>query len=396
MTVNDEARTALDEKQIAVRAAATRELALNGGFDDVERLVAMATEDKSPSVRLYAAAAAGSILMRGRGAYDQTQWTEKQRRSVLDWVGRSDPARIPSLLLSYAAFADTDVIKRLTRMLRDPRYGVRAGAAAAIRRMALSGACTREGPGLREWVGDALGHRKLPADAAIELVRLIGETGWSVLLPAARKIGASVEDVLTEASARCEERNHPKAWAGVWVDEGRDVLDERPAVTSDWLVIGEDVQPTDGELVHEGQTYRRLWAPRAGADGSHAAIQANGRTWWRREDKALIAFILETDKGLASADAAELNRYVRGSTATAMRARALVFARAGEGQPALDELSTALKAKKPRNDLYFIEGLAWRALGDGSKARESFGRYLEKAKKKDPWRAEAESLLQNL
>ncbi|MEZ4319203.1 MAG: hypothetical protein R3F61_16935 [Myxococcota bacterium] len=396
MSETEDAHASLEAKKISERAAATRDLARTGGLADAERMIAMANGDKSPSVRLYAAAAAVAILMRGRGAYGATRWTDDERKAVLSWVGSSDPARTPSLLLCYAAFPDTDVIKRLTRMLKDPRNGVRAGAATALRRMALSGAAVGESTELREWVGEALSNRKLPADAAVELVRLVGEAGWDVLLPKVRTFRAAMPEAVAEAEARCAERSTPAAWTGVWVDEGRDVLDETAAVRADWFVLGDDTTPENGHLAHGSRTFRRIWAPRPAAEGSHAALQADGRTWWRQEGKDLAQFVIDADRELAAlADQAPiLARFLESAEgATGMRARALLCARCGREQEALDILEGPLAAKKPRNDLYFVQGLALHGLGRASEARQAFEAYLEKAKKTEPWRAEAEALL---
>ncbi len=398
-------RSALGDKQISVRAAAARHLARIGEFDDVEGLIAMATEDKSPSVRLYAAAAAVSILMRGRGVYGGTPWSAKQREAVLSAVSTADPARTPSLLLCYAAFPETTVIKRLVRMLRDPRYGVRAGAAAALRRMALSGLATLQPDdhtNLREWVGEALDHKKLPTDAAIELVKLIGEAGWDVLLPRARKLAAStpsIAEAAEEASERCAARDDADTWRGVWLDEGRDVLDEKPASKEDdrdWFALGGTLSPEDGMLTAHGHTFRRIWAPRPADEGTHAAIQADGRTWWRLEGKRLVEFVVSMDTALVEAevDVDLVSRFLDAvDGAAALRARALVLARYGRGEAALEVLEKPLSAKKPRNDLYFIEGLARAATGDDKGAKKAWKRYLDKAKSKEPWRAEAEALL---
>jgi hypothetical protein len=395
----------LADKQIAVRAAAARQLARTGTFDDVEGLIGIAVDDKSPSVRLYAAAAAVAILMRGRSVYGGTPWSPAQRDRVLSAVAATDPARTPSLLLCYAAFPEPEVIKRLVRMLRDPRYGVRAGAAAALRRMALSGAATLDptaDTNLREWVGEALDHKKLPNDAAIELIHLVGEAGWDVLLPRVRKVAArapQASEAAEQASARCAARDDPDAWRGVWLDEGRDVLDEKDPSESDdrdWFALGGALSPEGGRLSTHGRVFRRIWAPRPADEGRHAAIQADGRTWWRLEGKRLVEFVVSMDTALVEAevDVDLVSRFLEAEEgAAAVRARALVLARYGRGEAALNVLEKPLSAKKPRNDLHFIEGLARAAMGDAAGAKQAWTRYLDKAKKNDPWREEAESLV---
>ena len=62
----EDPRDALESDDVAVRVAGARVLAERGTQEDLPRLIKIAREDKSPSVRLYAAAAASDVAMRNR------------------------------------------------------------------------------------------------------------------------------------------------------------------------------------------------------------------------------------------------------------------------------------------------------------------------------------------
>jgi tetratricopeptide (TPR) repeat protein len=392
-------RADLEAKDIPTRTEAARQLAREGTVDDLPALLQRIADDKRASVRLYAAAAAADILARHRGAYDQRPLEPSVRRDVLAQLGRVDPQRAPGVLLCYAAFPEVAVLKRLARLVRDTDHSVRVGAAAAFRRMALSGAATHEGTGVREWVAEALAHPKLPTDAAADLVRLIGEAGWPELAPVvSQRSGAAGQlgEAVAEALERLEARHDPEAWNGVWLDEGRDVLELADAIDGEWLAI-DGARPVEGRLELPTGVARRIWAPRLAEEGAFEALQMNGRTYWRLAGKRLVGFIEEQDARLADrADAAEwlLAQLDETGGAAALRAAVLLAVRVGRHEEALERLEKPLSGKRPRNDLHFLHGLALRGLGRNEQANASFGRYLEKAKAKEPWKDEAMRLLE--
>lgn len=395
----EDPRDALQNGDVTAKTAGARDLARVGTVDDVPALLEAVRGDKSPSVRLYAAAGAAEILARHRGAYDQESLPNDVKARILADVQSVDPGRAPSILLCYAAFPDAAVLKRLVRMLREPRQAVRSGAGAALRRMALSGATTREGPGIREWVAEALRHPKLPSDAAADLVRLVGEAGWTELRPLVERglgLEGAVGEATTTAIERLDQRNAPSAWDGVWVDEGLDVLQVGQAdPEGSWLAL-DTPEPVGTTLELAGGTARRIWAPRLGEEGVHEALQVDGRTYWRLSGKRLIGFVTEQDAALAGRpDAASwlLDAVDEVGGAPALRAAALVCVRTGRHDEALQRLEKPLSAKKPRNDLRFLQGLALLGVGRTADGRASLEAYLEKAKPKEAWRAEAEALL---
>ena len=66
-------REGLSAKDVTTRTASARELARIGTWDDVPRLVQMATSEKSSAVRLWTAAAAADIAHR-HSPLDETAW----------------------------------------------------------------------------------------------------------------------------------------------------------------------------------------------------------------------------------------------------------------------------------------------------------------------------------
>lgn len=396
----DDPREALANGDVTAKTAAARDLAKVGTVEDVGPLLERVRSDKSPSVRLYAAAGAAEILARHRGAYDQAPLSRDLVRSVLDEVRSVDPRTTPSVLLCYAPFPTPEVLKRLVRMLREPDRTVRSATCAALRRMALSGASTHEGTGVREWVAEALRHPKLPGDVAADLIRLVGEAGWPELLPLVEQ-GHGVEGALGEATATTVERLHVRstaaAWEGVWVDEGRDVLQQcEPSTDGAWLAIERSRPTPEGRLELPDGIARRIWAPRVAEEGTHEALQIDGRTYWRLAGKRLLGFVEERDASLADhPDAADwlIADLDEQGGAAALRAAVLVCVRTGRYREAIERLEKPLSGKKPRNDLHFLHGLALLGLERHQAAEAALRTYLEKARAKEPWRAEAEALL---
>lgn len=389
----------LQAKGIPARAEAAEQLGRHGDVDAVLPLLEVVAGDKSRSVKLCAAAGAADILARHRGAAGQGRPTPEQEQAIVTRVGKLNPVDVPAVLLCYAAFPDTAVIKRLTRTLRDPRWEARSGACAALRRMALSAAAADEGPGLREWIGDALDNRKLPPDAIAEMVALVGQAGWIPLRPRVERFTSGeglVADASTLALERLDARLEPAAWQGVWLDDSLDVMEVGDPAETRWVTIGEVDVAEDGRASIDGVTTRMIWAGRLGEEGVHAAIQAQGRTAWKLTEDRAVAVVVAEDRRLEGrTEAAEILLPMLDSQKgqAAARAAALLLARVGRYAEVIERLEQPLGGKRPRNDLFFLRGLARHHLSDAPGAKEDLTRYLEKAKKTDPWREEASALL---
>lgn len=411
MGKTDDARAALLKGDVATRTAAARALARDGRFADVEALVDRAAHDKSPSLRLYAAAAAADILARRRGAAGQKKLTKAQRAQVHDLLRPIDPGVNPGLLMLWSAVADKTALDRLGRMLRDPRNGVRAGAAMAVRRMALSAAAATD-KSIPKAVHGWIGTGRLPPDALLELGRLIGQAGWTQLAADLGPIsgaGRPHAGVVAEARDRLAARAQPEAWAGLWCSHGSDVLLPSASRTCvDWLAIeGGSAWRMDGTAAPltldpaqlDGSAARLVWAPRLGDEEDGCAIQWGGHTFWGASGPALAKQLDALASGLAErpevalAAAGWLSK-VEGVVAPRVRVRLLVEGGAiAEAAAALEPL---LAAAKPRPELFLWLAHVRRAEGDVGAAREAAQTFLERAAKRAPLRARAEALVADL
>ena len=410
MSQGADPRTALKSKDVTVRAAAARELARNGTWEDLSTLVEMAKSDKSPSVRLYTAAAASDITARFRGAAGQERMTPQQATEVQDWVKGIDPIVNPSLLMMLSAVADAASIKRLGRMLRDPRGGVRAGAATALRRMAVSAAAVGDTQ-LPEAVRGWFESKKLTPDVTLELLKLSGEVGWTGLEDLLRRASAAGRPhgpAYDEVQARKVARTDPQTWEGLWCSDGADALCAPIEGRLDsWIAIHDgQVYPSggpsqsfelDGETGVAGQRYRLIWTDRVGEGADRVpAIQSGGVTYYRVEDKALVKAVDVLTSGLGPAGpwVAEWLVEVDGSLAT--RARAIALWAGGALTESLDILTTQTGHKRPRADLFYWLARVQLDLGEKAKAREAVLHYLEKAGKKADLRSAGEALRDEL
>ncbi|HHO51548.1 MAG TPA: tetratricopeptide repeat protein [Deltaproteobacteria bacterium] len=407
MGETDDPHRALKSKDVSERAAAARDLAREGSFDDVPILIELALTDKSPSVRLYTAAAAADVAMRTASAAD-----EAQRRAVLAQIQGSDPGHNPSLLMVLAAIPEAAVVQRLGRILRDPRYDVRIGAATALRRMAVGGGADTDallGEAFATWL--AAGRH--PPDAILELVQIVGEAGLSALseqLSAAAAAGRPHGEAVVEARRRLRQRGELESYAGLWLSHGVDVMQPEPgAVVGWWLVTGAEAIASAGERVplsladggaRLGELPVRLvWAPHRGEEGLRVALQVGGRAYWRCTERGLIKSVeslveqLEVIEGAGVAAAALLST-AEGVIARRLQGRLLWRSgRLAEAEAVLSELAAA---KKPRAEVWWMLASVRAELGRPEAALQDVARAIEGAPKKCAWLAEATALRDRL
>jgi hypothetical protein len=245
-------------------------------------------------------------------------------------------------------------------------------------------------------------------------VRLVGEAGWASLTQAVRNAatgGRPHAAAVDEALQRLERRQVAAAWSGVWVDEGLDVLEVGEPRERAWIAIDEGrwTQKGRGAAFTVGggtgrvgkSAVRMVWAPRVGAhEGRVAALQRDGRTWWRMEGKDLVGFVDDWLPRFTDADAPVLARVaawreaVEGTLAT--RARAIVAWRSGDPAAAVKLLEELAAHKKPRPDVYYWLGRAYADAKKKKQAKDALGQFLDKAGKKADFRKEAEALLAEL
>ena len=402
-------RERIRDKQVTVRAAAVRELQRVGKLDDLDLLVGLAIQDKSPAVRLYAAAAAADVVGRFRGAAGQQSLGPSERQAIHDRVRRVDPATNPGLLMLLSATADKRSLDRLGRMLRDPRNLVRGGAAMALRRMAISGGALGRDD-IAASVRSCIGHPKMKADSLGELVRLIGEVGWLDLEDAVRRAAPRVNpEAVSEAMERLDQRRRPSAYDGIWQDEGLDVVEindePRPG---GWLAVagGSAHRPggeapfelEDGRSTIGGSPARLVWASQLGAAQDRVeAIQVEGATYWSVPAATLVA---EVDSwvgqltpggaGVALATVAAVEG------APAARARVALAWRAERSDAAADDLAWLLGQRRPRADVHFWHARILVMQGDAEGAKAAIETFLGRAGKRTGYVEEANELLQTL
>jgi len=417
MGETDDPRAALDAKDVTTRAAAARDLARVGTWDDVEPLVRMAQSERSSAIRLYTAAAAAAIVARHRGAAGQVQLGPDQQQALLGWIGSRDPGTNPGLLMVLSSVADRRALDRLGRMLRDPRNGVRMGAAAAIRRRALSGAAVDD-EGLPAAVREWMRHPRIPPDSLLELVYLVGEAGWAELADEVRRAASAGRPHVAgsaETLERLAARSEVQSWEGLWVSDGLDVLEinEEPGPRR-WLAIGGgrlgssdhpsgDLVVSDGRmrLDGEGAAFRQVWAPVLGqAEDRLLAIQCQGTTWWQQSGRELVSCVdalldeLHLAEPVCLAEIARRLEAVDGPLA--VRARALIAWKSGDSGAALDLLGTLAQHKRPRADIFWWLGRIHADLDHPDQARTALEAFLDRSGKRSPWRAPATELLAQL
>lgn len=397
----EDPRAAIQDKSVAVRSAGCRDLARAGGWDDVEPLVRLGWTDPSPAVRLYAAAAAADLVGRRRGAHGQTPLTPAEAAAVRGWAFGGDPGACPSMLMLAAPLTGDDVLRRLGRILRDPRVDVRLGAITALRRMALSAAAdvARIEAALATWLADV----RTPADTRADLVRLVGEAGFGALetkVIALRGEAEGFAEACDEALDRLAQRRDDAAWTGLWRSDGWDVfelpaegVDRAPALAA---VVGEAWIDASGTHGRDAAPIRQVWARPLGAKAARRALQRDGRTWWVLEASEITAGLdtLWTDlRDLGPEAIAGVRPGLDlGKGAGAERVDVVLRWLAGDAEGALASLDTALDRSRPRHDLWFWRSQVRASQGDDAGAAADARTYLDKAGKRAVHRAIAEAI----
>ncbi len=300
MVAKKDPESGLLSKDIATRAAAARDLGKTGDWSDIKLLLDMSITDKSSSVRLHVAGAVSNILSRMRGACGQSRLSASRGKALEQWIRHIDPGHNVSLPLILSAVNSKSAIEKLGRMLRDPRAGVRQGAAIALRRMVFSGGFERHAAASR-LVASWLTARKYPTDAKVELSALVGEVGWYNCLPMLETLSTAGEglllETLREARERLSVRRELSGWTGLWIDEGVDVLEvnQEPRERRWMIIVDERVIFSDGRTVTlsllegqaeiDGVVSKLLWLPVPGKNPPERALQGAGVTWWLQQGK---------------------------------------------------------------------------------------------------------------
>ena len=129
---------ALQSKDISDRAAGCRDLSLMGTVENLEVLAELAASDKSPGVRLNAAAAAADILSRCRNGEARAALSDEQRDAFVSVFGRINPAVNAGVFPIMACLDHAKSRQMIFGGLRDPQADVRLGAAVGLMRLCSS------------------------------------------------------------------------------------------------------------------------------------------------------------------------------------------------------------------------------------------------------------------
>jgi hypothetical protein len=405
-------RVAMDDPKVPVRAAAARDLARHGTWDDLERIVAKGWGDRSMAVRIYMAAAAADVVGRRRGALGQDRLSDAEQAQVLKWAFAGDPGTNPSMLMLAGAVETEASLHRLGRIVRDPRSDVRLGVVTALRRMVLSSMSNRAF--VAERVASWLEDERLPDDTRAELAEVVGEAGLSSLrapIAALRRRGEALAEVVDRALDRLDARARRASWAGLWRSEGLDVFElalapreDRVALSSESAWYGPDGAADlvlDGEAATlGGRPASLVWATPLGTHEPALALQVDGRTWWAVPPASVADAIDEhvaTLRGLPADAFGPLRALLdRTEGANAQRAGAVLAVLAGDAADALARIDALGSKRKPRADLLFWRARALADAGRRKDALADLAAFLEKAKKGHPLTLEAEALRTSL
>lgn len=395
----------LKSKSIHDRCAAARDLSLVGTPEQIPPLVRRARDDKSPAVRLATAGSIADILSRYRLAPRRSELDDDARQALLDGFKGIDPGRNAGL---FPMFACLDVASSFTRIatgLRDPRGGVRVGAAVGLLRLCLTEAHNGDAE-LEQQVVALLDDSRLRPDALAEVARVCAACGYVSGLPRlqALGLGGAQGEFVDQMVAILLDNDAPLA--GIWRSDGRDALqiDPEPAAGPADLVPAAD----GGLLVNEAGAwrsvpaaevtgFRKLHFRRVGAAEAAPALQALGRTWYPADADALDGLIAasvdvqtldwssDAPLGPAHADLADALLPHLGDTAAEDRAAAVLHQGAGRRADALARLEAATSKKKCPPDSWFFLGEARHAAGDADGARAAWEAATKKNRKKKAW-----------
>jgi hypothetical protein len=397
----------LQAKSIHDRCAAARDLSKIGALDVIPLLADRARDDRSPAVRLATAGAAADILSRfrlppGRDALDGAQRTE-----LLELFKGIDPGANAGLFPMLACLDLPLAFSRIATGLRDPRGGVRVGAAVGLMRLCISRARLGDAQ-LEADVIALLRDNRLRPDALAEVARVCAAGGYtSALLPLQRlDLGGAHGDFVDEMVDILQQASDPLQ--GFWFSDGLDAgeIDPEPDAGPAALVVVDDAVfvhlPRVGwksiEDLH-AQGLRRLHYRRAGAAEAGAAVQALGRTWYPPTDaeeamnELMVATVdlpsIEWGSAGSTTEAAGLVADTLlpslGDTSVEYRTAAILLQLAGRPEESLVALEASAARKKCNPDTWLYLGDARQAKGDAAGATVAWENTVRKIRKKSHW-----------
>ncbi len=380
---------ALGARELPVRAAAARDLAVMGTPAHLELLVQRAIADASPGVRLGCAAAAADILSRYRSGENAAAVPAEQRDALLRAVSGADPSHNVGLFQVCGALGSKEALQRIVIGLRDPRSDVRAGATVGLMRFAQSATAPE---GVEELIVPLLRNDRIRPETQAEIARLCGQLGFWSAIDGAMRLAESpargVAQVAGEAVARLSQR---PGRDGLWIDLGVDAGEVRPEAKPVAMVatVGQRVFRVEIGAGHVSvkasarpEHTRQLLLRRPGSrEAATEVLQLGGRTLWAQDADEQLEF----GDLLIRANAFEAIRAIDPilpATASTFRLRGAVALRAGSADEALVALEAATEMKRCPLDAWYLYGTALVATGRKDDARGAFERYIARAPKK--------------
>jgi len=393
---------ALKSKDIHQRAAAARDLSRFGEPEVIEQLVKLARQDKSPAVRLCTAGAAADILSRYRAGPQASELDQDRRSELFAMFQGIDPIINAGLFSMLACIDVPQARKRIGAGLRDPRGGIRVGAAVGLKRLCGSVAYMGDKQ-LEADVVALLSDPRLPPDALAEVARVCASVGYDTArgrmevldLPGAH--GDLVEASLAVMAG------HRAPMTGAWVSDGLDLGEVNPDPVSPpaLLVVGEDGKAVMQEGAGEWRTLdalgavRRMFARRVGKPKPERVLQRASRVWYRATDEDVIAavdrirdgshIVWDAAGGPGVERAAVLIVPGLPESAVAKGAAASLLAAAGRFDDARAFLEAAVDIKKCPARVFLWLGDGRAAAGNLGGAKVAWEKAVKSAKsKKDP------------
>jgi hypothetical protein len=380
---------AMASKEVADRAAACRDLSSMGEVTHLEALWKLVATDKSPGVRLSAAAAAADILSRCRLGAPRDALSDDQRDVLMEMFSRIDPGINAGIFPILACLDRPRSLTLICGGLRDPRGDVRLGAAVGLMRLCSTIGVVDE-PSTEQTVVALLGDTRHRPDAVAQIARVCAAVGFRSGIEVIRHLHLSGThaDTIVEALGVLDGASHPLV--GVWYSDGNDAGETNPKPD-----LGPALMVFDGRgaLFHNGKNWavetnfqpqRRMFIRRVGESEAGPVFQAIGRTFYAGcgESAGAITKVDWSTPGRetkASVRAVEALAACLGDTAKGHRSLAIFAMNAGQIDVAQAALVSAITAKSTPVDCWLALGdLLWER--DRSAAAKQYGLYAKKAK----------------
>ena len=362
----------LESANVAIRAAAIRDLEKYGTFEDVPLLMGFAKNDQSIAIRLMAADAVSDILSRRRL---HNPLSNEEYELVRTLCGEISPRRNHSIFLVYASMGQQSGLDFILAGLRNTEAEVRLGAAVGLQRYVVS-YVTLQDTVSEEKIVATLKDPAIKADALAHVSQVCAAVGYRSALPLLRRIDIAGKHGETITLAQERLRTLHRRPYGLWVSDGRDAgeFSVRATQKSMLCAIGRSgVSILQGdEWVEEGSIFelphRQLWFRRIGQSKSDAALQFSNRTWYRCASKKGME-ILKTYCVLGPYNPA----YLHLAEALQLmfpdwkskdhRDLGLMYLRAHAFDLAIECFDLSLNSKRTPLDVWIYKGDALRALG---------------------------------